>query len=433
MRFECSLEEYKKYKLGELVENVVAGATPKTSVDDYWNGGDILWLSSGEVHKKFIYFTDKFITSEGYNNSSTKIVPTNSVLIALAGQGKTRGTVAINKIELCTNQSIASIIPNEMLNYKYLFYYLESKYEYRRALSSSDGGRGGLNLKLIRSIPIQVPSIKEQENISNFINEIDKKILLLEQKHKLYDDFKKYLMQQIFTQKLRFADSDSCWKEISLKDIGTFYRGHSYNSTNVADEGLLVLRSNNIQGNVLDFSEDGLQFVDKDCKKELELQKNDIVICMSNGTRRLVGKSAEYTGNYENKVTVGAFCSIFRTKNKLAKYLFQTESYKKNLYLILAGTNINNLKNSDLEKFKFNIPTNESEINKIHDLFVSIDNKIDYNKKQLEEITLFKKGLLQQMFVVRINWRCNFKLAKSPSFNKHLLILKNKIIFIIIK
>ena len=178
LRFECSLEEYKKYKLGELVENVVAGATPKTSVDDYWNGGDIPWLSSGEVHKKFIYFTDKFITSEGYNNSSTKIVPTNSVLIALAGQGKTRGTVAINKIELCTNQSIASIIPNEMLNYKYLFYYLESKYEYLRTLSSSDGGRGGLNLKLIRSIPIQVPSIKEQENISNFINEIDKKILL---------------------------------------------------------------------------------------------------------------------------------------------------------------------------------------------------------------------------------------------------------------
>lgn len=210
------------------------------------------------------------------------------------------------------------------------------------------------------------------------------------------------MSEEKLVPKLRFADSDSCWKEISLKDIGTFYRGHSYNSTNVADEGLLVLRSNNIQGNVLDFSEDGLQFVDKDCKKELELQKNDIVICMSNGTRRLVGKSAEYTGNYENKVTVGAFCSIFRTENKLAKYLFQTESYKKNLYLILAGTNINNLKNSDLEKFKFNIPTNESEINKIHDLFVSIDNKIDYNKKQLEEITLFKKGLLQQMFVVQL-------------------------------
>ena len=240
---------------------------------------------------------------------------------------------------------------------------------------------------------------KEQEKIAKFLIELNKKIELLEKKLKNYQDFKKYLMQQIFAQKLRFADYSDDWKEVALKDIGTFYRGHSYNSTNVVDNGLLVLRSNNIQNNVLDFSEDGLQFVDKDCKKELELQKNDIVICMSNGTRSLVGKSAEYTGNYANRLTVGAFCSIFRTKNKLAKYLFQTESYKKNLYLILAGTNINNLKNTDLEKFKFNIPVDESEINKIHDLFTSIDNKIESNQKQLQEIMVFKKGLLQQMFV----------------------------------
>ena len=203
LRFECASKNYEKYKLGKLVENVVAGATPKTSIDEYWNNGNIPWLSSGEVHKKFIHHTDKFITSEGYDNSSTKMIPINSVLIALAGQGKTRGTVAINKIELCTNQSIAAIIPNENLNYKYLFYYLESKYNYLRALSSSDGGRGGLNLKLIRSIQIQIPPIMEQEKISNFINEIDNKIRLLEQKYKSYQDFKKYLMQQIFTQKLR--------------------------------------------------------------------------------------------------------------------------------------------------------------------------------------------------------------------------------------
>ena len=203
LRFEFEQQCFEKYKLGDLVDNVVAGATPKTSIGEYWIGGDIPWLSSGEVHKKFIYFTDKFITSEGYNNSSTKLVPKNSVLIALAGQGKTRGTVAINKIELCTNQSIASIIPNKNLDYKFLFYYLESKYEYLRALSSSDGGRGGLNLKLIRSIPINLPSIDEQKNISNFINSIDNKIMLLERKLISYQDFKKYLMQQIFAQNLR--------------------------------------------------------------------------------------------------------------------------------------------------------------------------------------------------------------------------------------
>lgn len=198
LRFDFENSNFKKYKLGDLVENVVAGATPKTSVKEYWDGGDIPWLSSGEVHKKFVYSTDKFITSEGYNNASTKLVPKNSVLIALAGQGKTRGTVAINKIELCTNQSIASIIPNNNLYYKFLFYYLESKYDYLRALSSSDGGRGGLNLNLIRSIPIKIPLIDEQKKISQFLMSIDNKIELLEKKHQYYQDFKKGLIQQMF-------------------------------------------------------------------------------------------------------------------------------------------------------------------------------------------------------------------------------------------
>ena len=209
-----------------MVENVIAGATPKTSVNEYWDGGNIPWLSSGEVHKKYIYFTDKFITSEGYNNSSTKLIPKNSVLIALAGQGKTRGTVAVNKIELCTNQSIASIIPNNNLDYKFLFYYLESKYNYLRALSSSDGGRGGLNLKLIRSIPIKIPPFNEQKKISDFIELIDKKRNILEKKYENYQKFKKYLMQQIFAQKLRF-DKTYEWETYILNDIGKTYNGLS--------------------------------------------------------------------------------------------------------------------------------------------------------------------------------------------------------------
>jgi len=232
LRFDFENSNFKKYKLGDLVENVVAGATPKTSVKEYWDGGDIPWLSSGEVHKKFVYSTDKFITSEGYNNASTKLVPKNSVLIALAGQGKTRGTVAINKIELCTNQSIASIIPNNNLYYKFLFYYLESKYDYLRALSSSDGGRGGLNLNLIRSIPIKIPLIDEQKLISNFINSIDKKISILERKYKSYEDFKKYLMQQIFAQKLRFN-----FDSFKLKDLSKINKGKQLNKDDMVENG----------------------------------------------------------------------------------------------------------------------------------------------------------------------------------------------------
>ena len=378
MRFSGFDNEWKTYKLKDLLHNKSSSISINQLDDNV--GNYPLYGASG-----FLKCIDFYEMDSDY--------------ISIVKDGSGVGNISFHEKNTSVVNTSQYILPKENLNIHFIFYLLQTinlnKYKTGSTIPH-------IYFKDYSIEKVKIPKYDEQKKIGILLKNLDAKIEILDNKLQMCQNFKKYLMQQIFTQKLRFADSDSCWKEISLKDIGTFYRGHSYNSTNVADEGLLVLRSNNIQGNVLDFSEDGLQFVDKDCKKELELQKNDIVICMSNGTRRLVGKSAEYTGNYENKVTVGAFCSIFRTKNKLAKYLFQTESYKKNLYLILAGTNINNLKNSDLEKFKFNIPTNESEINKIHDLFVSIDNKIDYNKKQFEEITLFKKGLLQQMFVVQL-------------------------------
>ena len=106
-------------------------------------------MSSGEVNKgKHFMKLEKKITKEGYVKiSNTKMLPKNTVVIALAGQGKTRGTVAITRIELCTNQSLCGIIPNEKLNSDYLYHYLKTQYENLRQLSSGDGTRGGLNLK----------------------------------------------------------------------------------------------------------------------------------------------------------------------------------------------------------------------------------------------------------------------------------------------
>ena len=409
MRFECSLEEYKKYKLGELVENVVAGATPKTSVDDYWNGGDIPWLSSGEVHKKFIYFTDKFITSEGYNNSSTKIVPTNSVLIALAGQGKTRGTVAINKIELCTNQSIASIIPNEMLNYKYLFYYLESKYEYLRALSSSDGGRGGLNLKLIRSIPIQVPSIKEQENISNFINEIDKKILLLEQKHKLYDDFKKYLMQQIFTQKLRFDFNDE-WRIRRLNEITFYQEGPGVRNYQYTKEGVKLLNVGNFVNNALELDNTDKYISNEEAYgkyKHFLVDEGDLLIACSGIKAEYFDEKIAFAENKHLPLCMNTSTMRFKSLDentlnlRYLKYYFQTQSFKKQVFQVMTGSAQFNFGPTHLKYFKIPIPCLDEQI-KIYQMFKSIDIKILNIYMEIMKVKEFKKGLLQQMFIC---WR----------------------------
>ena len=158
------------------------GATPSTKVDEYWNGGTIPWMSSGEVHKKHVYDTDQRITQEGYDHASTRMVPAHSIVIALAGQGKTRGTVAINEIELCTNQSLCAIIPdtNRVL-VEYLYYNLDGRYEELRNMSTNVGGRGGLSLTIVNKIPVIIPPMEQQREYVEIVKQSDKSKFELEQ------------------------------------------------------------------------------------------------------------------------------------------------------------------------------------------------------------------------------------------------------------
>lgn len=130
-------------------------------------------MSSGEVNKKTIYNTEVFITQEGYDNSSATMVPENSTVIALAGQGKTRGLVARIKIKLSTNQSLATLIPKSSLNNDYLYYYLQGQYTKLREVSSGDGTRGGLNKEILQKYVIMVPSLPVQEYIVSILDKFD--------------------------------------------------------------------------------------------------------------------------------------------------------------------------------------------------------------------------------------------------------------------
>ena len=87
--------EWDTFKIGDIT-SIVTGATPSTAVTAYWNNGKLRWMSSGELNNKHIYDVKGRITEEGYNNSGTHIIPPYCILIGLAGQGKTRGTAAIN-------------------------------------------------------------------------------------------------------------------------------------------------------------------------------------------------------------------------------------------------------------------------------------------------------------------------------------------------
>ncbi|MDO4450131.1 MAG: restriction endonuclease subunit S [Moraxella sp.] len=160
--------------LGEVAERIYSGGTPKTEKYEYWENGTIPWMSSGEVNLGTVFCTEKFITEAGLKNSSAKLVPKNSIVIALAGQGKTRGKVARIRIDLTTNQSLASLVfDQERINPDYVYHFLNTQYENLRRISSGEGTRGGLNLQMISNYKIPIPPLEIQTQIVEILDKFE--------------------------------------------------------------------------------------------------------------------------------------------------------------------------------------------------------------------------------------------------------------------
>ena len=171
--FALSGQNVEWVQLGD-VATCYAGATPSTTISHFWENGTIPWMSSGEVNKRSVSSTDKLITQDAFDSCSTKMVPAGSVVVALAGQGKTRGMVARILAPLCTNQSLAALVLNEQkITQNFLYFFLETQYQTLRSISSGDGTRGGLNLQMIREFKVPLPSIELQLEIANQLELFD--------------------------------------------------------------------------------------------------------------------------------------------------------------------------------------------------------------------------------------------------------------------
>lgn len=192
--------ELKWEYIKNIALNCYAGATPSTKNKEYWEGGNIPWMSSGEVHQGQVLRVEGRITQKGYDHCSTKMVPRDSVVIALAGQGKTRGTVAITRIELCTNQSICAIVPDKTkVLPDYLYYYLKGQYFDLRRLSSGDGTRGGLNLKMINNYGIPIVSLGHQREIVEILDTFEALISNIKQEIELRQKQYEYYREKLLT------------------------------------------------------------------------------------------------------------------------------------------------------------------------------------------------------------------------------------------
>ncbi|WP_051614284.1 restriction endonuclease subunit S [Acholeplasma equifetale] len=161
-------------KIGDLC-NLYSGGTPSTKCSEYW-GGNFPWLSSAVSNQDFIYSSEITITQEGVDNSATRLAKKNSVLIATAGEGKTRGQVSYLEIDAYINQSLISIVPKKDITALYLYYYLKNSYGRIRKLSDITGIRGSLSGDLLKSFIIEYPDLDTQKKITTTLRTIDRNI-----------------------------------------------------------------------------------------------------------------------------------------------------------------------------------------------------------------------------------------------------------------
>lgn len=167
---ELSIEDWEETTIGECCK-LGSGGTPSKSHPEYYENGTIPWLKTGEIDWKDIYEVEEKITHEGVDNSSAKIFPAESVVVAMYGMGVTRGKAAIIKIPTTTNQAVCVLQPNKKLNNRFLFYYFMCNYWQVRE-QSVGGNQLNLSGKIIAGFPIKLPPLNYQLSIVNFLDTV---------------------------------------------------------------------------------------------------------------------------------------------------------------------------------------------------------------------------------------------------------------------
>jgi len=204
-------ENYERKKLGTITE-ITSGGTPSRPVQEYW-GGNIPWIKSGELLDGDIANSEEQITKKGLENSSAKLFPKDTILVALYGQGKTRGKTGRLVVEGTTNQACCAILPNpSILLPRYVQYWIRELYwELRK--KAVGGAQPNWNSGTIKVVEITIPPLDEQEKI---VSTLDTKFLeftkleeLIKRIKEKRTEFKRYfdktdsaILNQAFSGKL---------------------------------------------------------------------------------------------------------------------------------------------------------------------------------------------------------------------------------------
>lgn len=393
--------------IGELT-NTSSGGTPSRQDPKYFKG-DIPWVKTGELGEKYLYDTEEKITKEAVENSSAKVFPPETLLVAM--YGATIGKMSISKVPLSSNQACCAIFNSENFSTEYLYYALS--FRKRNLISKGAGGaQPNISQKLIKVFKVPLPPLSEQRKIAEILSTVDEQIAATQAVIKETEELKRGLMQELFTRGIghtRFKETKigRVPEEWEVKRFNKIVELSQYGlSLATTDDGIYpMFKMNNFQnGKMSSMGVDKVTLSTKELKK-YRLEKGDILFNRTNSID-LVGKTGLF--DLEGDYVFASYLIRFKIDRKavlpeFVNYYFNWSYIQAKLKnLATKGASQANISATVLKKF-FVIPLPKvEEQRKIVKILSEIDVKLEQERKRKAELEELKRGLMQALLTGKV-------------------------------
>ena len=374
-----------------------------------YTGGEAPSLFSKEKNELYEYP----IYSNGrdiYGYCSSYTIPHDAVCISSIGENT--GDVFYYEGKFTPIIRLKVIVPKEKnIETKYLYYYLKT----RKIDGTKNGGIPNINSDDVKNLNFVIPPLQEQQRIAKALSDVDALITTTEKLIQKKKNIKQGTMQNLLTGKKRlpgFAKSTEYkqtelglipedWEVRSLGEIAETFTGLTYSPKDVYEYGTLVLRSSNIKDEHLCY-EDNV-YVQMDIPDRAIVREGDILVCVRNGSKALIGKSTQITKEASG-MAFGAFMTVLRTDKidqNFLLYVWQSDKVQKQVTDNLGAT-INQITNADFNKFWITIPRDRKEQTTIANVLSSMDKEIETLNTKLEKYRNLKTAMMQQLLTGKI-------------------------------
>ncbi len=378
------MTEWKEYKLGEICTKITSGGTPKTSEASYYDG-NIPWLNTKEVNFNRIEKTEKYITEEGYNNSSAKWIPKGSVIIAM--YGATAAKVAYSLIDLTTNQACCNlIIDNDIADSQFVYYYIQSSYEELLNLACG-AAQQNLNVGVIANFQILLPPLEEQIRIASILSSLDDKIDLLHRENKTLETMAETLFRQWFIDEAKEDDMCLLGEVIKTTSGGTPSRK---NEEYYCNGNIEWVKSKELHHSYILDTEEKITIEAVHNSSAKLLPENSILIAMYGAT---VG---EYGIIAKSMTCNQAICALIPNEKYPYTYLYLWAKFMQDEFINLAcGAAQQNI-SQELIKQQY-VSDDIKLISDFHILVNPYMEKMKVNQEQIQTLIQTRDGLLPKL------------------------------------